>query len=133
MAEDKLFTVYQNMLAWIDRRLEPKSLEVYQENAEAWKHAKEVAFTMYQDLRQYPELTKCIFYDKELVEGIPDYEDKFPAIGILKYRDEEFTIYTDDYGMQDFIVVDDHTISIDSFGGGYDWWYELDRIIDRIY
>ena len=35
--------------------------------------------------------------------------------------------------MQDFIVIDDYSITVDSFAGGTDWWYEIDRIIDKIF
>ena len=138
MTHKQLFNKYQNMLDWINRRLEPDSLEFYEESAETWKHAKEVAFDMYEELRYHvrggiPEANKSFFYDKDLVESIPDYEDQFPAIGILKYRDNEYTIYNDDYGMQSFIVVDGQQITVDSFGGGIDWWYMLDQIIDKIF
>ena len=44
MKHEDLFREYQNKLDWIDRRLKSDCLEVYNETAESWKHAKEVAF-----------------------------------------------------------------------------------------
>ena len=137
LKHEDLFRKYQNTLEWIDRRSKPDVARLYQEKPDCWKHAKEVAFTMYEDLRYYcedgiPDRRDSFIYDERLVADVPPYEDKFPAIGILKYRDQQYTIYNDDYGMQDFIVIDDKTVTVDHFGGDVDWWYELDRIIDNI-
>lgn len=134
---EDLFNEYQHILAWIDRRSKPDVARLYQEKPDYWKHAKEIAFTFYENLRYkcddgIPDHRDSFIYDKALVKDIPPYEDKFPAIGILKYRGEQYTIYNDDYGMQYFIVIDDRSIAVDSFGGDVDWWYELDRIIDNI-
>ena len=45
---------------------------------------------------------------------------KFPCIGLLKYRGQEFPIYNDDYGMSNFIVINKLPITVDSFGGETD-------------
>lgn len=142
MKHEVLFEEYQRNLEWINRRLQPSTLDFYHETADAWKHAKEVAFDMYQQLRKYtiggiPKEADCIRYLKNENKKYPDYvpdgaEQGFPCIGILKYRDREFPIYSDDYGMQDFVVVEGKHVTVDSFGGGYDWYYEIDRILDNI-
>ena len=140
-----LFNLYQHKLDWINRRLEPKTLEFYNETAETWKHAKEIAFDWYQDMRYFCEDgypgRECFDYNNKLIAAYKPYEitndngitTKFPCVGLLKYRGNTHPIYDDDYGMQTFIVLDGREITVDSFGGGIDWWYELDRIIDKIY
>ena len=140
-----LFNLYQNKLDWINRRLEPDTLEFYNETAEAWKHAKEIVFDWYQDMRYFCEDgypgRECFDYNNKLLAAYKPYEitndngitTKFPCVGLLKYRGNTYPIYDDDYGMQTFIVLDGREITVDSFGGGIDWWYELDRIIDKIY
>ena len=138
LTKEQLFILYQNKLDWINRRLEPKTLEFYHETAEAWKHAKEIVFDWYQDIRYYvdggiPDEKECFDYNNKIKAAYKPYKDKFPCIGILKYRGNTYAIYNDDYGMQDFIVIDGREITIDRFGGGTDWWYEIDRIIDKIY
>ena len=145
MTEKELFELYQSKLEWINRRLEPETLELYKETAETWKHAKEVAFDMYESLRSlmglWPDSREHFDYTNKLIAAYKPYEIKnddgttaeFPCIGLLKYRGNMYPIYNDDYGMQDFIVLDGREITVSSFGGGTDWWYELDRIIDKIY
>ena len=44
LTSETLFGLYQSKLDWINRRLEPKTLEFYKETAESWKHAKEIVF-----------------------------------------------------------------------------------------
>ena len=135
----ELFELYQSKLAWINRRLEPKSLEFYKETAEAWKHAKEIVFDWYQDLRCYveggiPKDEDCFDYSNKLIAAYKPYKDQFPCIGLLKYRDQTWPIYSDDSGCQDFIVTEnDYQIPVCSMGGCFDWYYELDKIIDKIY
>ena len=148
MAEEKQWTNaelafdhYQSILEWIDRRQQPETLEFYdKDRKEYWHHAKEVAFMMYQNLRHLlgdtPRLHDLI--DKENAKDVPPYKFKdgvgeFPCVGVLKYRDREYPVYDDAYGMSWFVVVDDRSIEVDSFGGETDWYFELDRIIDRIY
>lgn len=142
LTHQDLFDHYQHQLDWINRRLEPDTLEFYKESAETWKHAKEIAFDTYEYLRYYlpdgiPDYDKSIFYDESLVSDVPPitYENGYecPAVGILKYRDTEYPIYNDDYGMQSFIMINGRELPIESFSGDYDWYYELDRIIDKIY
>ena len=140
-----LFNIYQSKLDWINRRLEPDTLKFYDETAETWKHAKEIVFDWYQDMRYFCEDgypgQECFDYNNKLIAAYKPYEitndngitTKFPCIGLLKYRGNIYPIYDDDYGMQTFIVLDGREITVDSFGGGIDWWYELDRIIDKIY
>lgn len=141
MKHEDLFNEYQNKLDWINRRLEPDCLKFYDETAEAWKHAKYIAFSMYQQLRYYcedgiPNYWECYGTDKRKTRHIKPYvfENGYscPCIAILSYRDNKYPVYNDDYGMSDFVVINDNCITVDSFGGGVDWWYELDRIIDKI-
>ena len=138
MKYEDLFNKYQRTLEWIERRRKPDTLEFYEETAEAWAHAKEVAFTMFEDLRLYfetPSLRTCM--DRERASEFPPYkpegsDNAFPCIGVLKYREREYPVYNDDYGMSYFIVVNGYPLQVDSFGGETDWYYELDRIIDEI-
>jgi hypothetical protein len=137
MTEKELFELYQSKLEWINRRLQPDTLEYFHETAETWKHAKEIAFDMYQHIRGlmnfYPDPRECFDYNNKIKAAYKPYNDKFPCVGILKYRGNTYPIYNDDYGMQDFIVIDDYSITVDGFAGGTDWWYEIDRIIDKIF
>ena len=138
LTHEELFNFYQGKLDWINRRLKPDALEFFHETAETWRHAKEIAFDWYQEMRNYcedglPKLDECFDYSSKLIAAYKPYNDRFPCIGILKYRGNTYPIYNDDYGMQDFIVIDGYTITVDSFGGGTDWWYEIDQIIDNIY
>ena len=126
--------------------MQPDSLSFYGETAESWDHAKDIVFGMYQDLRHYvpggiPDRDKSFFYDSSLVADVEPHKEshevdgkiittEFPAIGILKYRGEEYVIYNDDYGMQSFIVVDGKTITVESCAGEYDWYYALDSLLD---
>ena len=141
-----LFNLYQHKLDWINRRLEPKTLEFYNETAEAWKHAKEIVFDWYQDMRCFveggiPDERECFDYNSKLIVAYKPYEikngdivSKFPCCGILTYRDQKWPIYTDDYGCQDFIVMEDgYQIPVCNMAGCLDWYYELDKIIDKIY
>ena len=136
---EQLFNLYQNKLDWINRRLEPKTLEFYNETAEAWKHAKEIVFDWYQDMRYYvedgiPDEKDCFDYSSKLIAAYKPYKDQFPCCGILTYRGQKWPIYTDDYGCQDFIVMeDDNQIPVCNMAGCLDWYYELDKIIDKIY
>ena len=139
MKHEDLFREYQNKLDWINRRLEPDCLKFYGETAEAWKYAKEVAFQMYQQLRYFcedgiPKYSDCFYYSSDLKIKPFKTEDntKFPCIGLLKYRGQEFPIYNDDYGMSNFIVINKIPITVDSFGGETDWYYIIDRFIDKI-
>lgn len=34
--------------------------------------------------------------------------------------------------MQDFIIINGREIIVDSCGGDVDWYYEIDRILDKI-
>ena len=138
MKHKDLFDDYKQKLNWIDRRLQPETLKFYNETDESWKHAKEIAFGMYQHLRYFCEdgiPTNCIDYQAD-VSNIPNYESdtaSFKCVGMLNYRDHHFPVYKDDYGMADFIVLEDHTIEVSNFAGGIDWYYEVDSIIDKIY
>lgn len=136
---EKAFQHYQSILSWIDRRRDPKTAEFYGEDPSEWKHAKEVAFKLYQDLRHLlgprPTLLSCMGTEK--AKGIPPYRfadspAEFPCVGVLEYRGMEFPVYDDDCGMNMFVVVDGHSVQVDSFGGETDWYYEIDRIIDRV-
>jgi len=138
MKFEKLFDEYQRTLEWIERRRKPETLEFYKETEEAWKHAKEIAFHMFENLRlcfETPTLRTCM--DRSRASEFPPYRMKdskndFRCIGVLNYRGREYPVYDDDYGMSCFIVVNDWPLEVDSFGGETDWYYELDRIIDEI-
>ena len=138
MKHEDLFNEYKQKLNWIDRRLQPDTLKAFNDKAEYWKHAKEIAFGMYQHLRYFCEdgiPTNCIDYKTD-VSNIPDYildETSFKCIGILSYRDLQFPVYNDDYGMSNFIVLEGNTIEVDRFGGFTDWYYVVDEILDKIY
>ena len=139
MKHRELFEWYQTQLAWVDRRREPKTLEFHGETAESWKHAKEIIFSAYEHFRYYtddglPNYEECFDYKDKLIKTYKPYQDKFPCIGILKYRDQKWPIYNDDYGCQEFIVMEEgYHIPICNMGGSLDWYYELDKIIDKIY
>ena len=138
MKHEDLFREYQNKLDWINRRLEPDCLKFYQDTPESWKHAKEVAFQMYQQLRYFCEdglpTQDCFIYASDLKIKPFKAEDKtkFPCIGLLKYRGQEFPIYNDDYSMSEFIVIDKMPITINCFGGSPDWYYMVDYLLDKI-
>lgn len=141
MEEDKkriLFDEYQRLLDWVDRRMDPKALAFYKETPESWRHVKEAVFMMYQNTRRLvgdvPSLHDLMTFEgKEkhpphVIDGT-----EFPCLGILRYRDMEFPVYNDDYGMSAFIVLDGRVVQVDSFGGETDWYYVLDGFIDRIW
>lgn len=142
MKHEDLFAVYQRMLEWIDRRKESDTAEFYKESPESWAHAKEVAFQMYQTLRHRcddgtPSLYKDCKIDESRKDAFPPYKHEggtteFPCVGTFRYRDMEFPVYNDDYGMSYFTVCDGHDLQIDSFGGEMDWYYVLDKYIDKI-
>jgi hypothetical protein len=137
-----LFDTYQSKLHWIDRRLTPDCLKIYEDTAESWKHAKEVAFSMYQELRLdcedgIPSLHDCLIQDEEKVRNTPPYkfENGYECRchGIIHYRDHDFPLYIDDYGMSEFIVFEGNEIQVSSIGGECDWYYPIDLILDKIY
>lgn len=150
MTHKELFEEYQDRLAWINRMCEPETLKFYKQTKENWDRAKWAVFFMYQNLRQYveggvPERDKCFVFDDDCAKNYPPikYKDsevadsesgeyECPAVGELRYRGREFPIYMDDYGMQTFTIVDGHEIELESIAGTYDWYYELDKILDKI-
>ena len=141
MKHEDLFKIYQSKLQWIDRRLTPECLEIYEDTVESWKHAKEVAFSMYQELRLdcedgIPLLKDCLSRNEEQIRDIPPYKFdngyECPCCGILQYRGHDFPVYIDDYGMSDFIVFGGNEIQISSLGGECDWYYPIDLILDKI-
>lgn len=141
MKHEDLFAIYKSTLEWIDRRRDPETAEFYKEIPEAWKHAKEVAFHVYQHARCYcqeplPSLYRDHEIDHDRKEAFAPYkgenDSEFPCLGSFTYRNLEFPVYDDDYGMSMFTVYDGHIIQVDSFGGETDWYYELDRLIDKI-
>ena len=141
MKHEDLFKIYQSKLQWIDRRLTPECLEIYEDTVESWKHAKEVAFSMYQELRLdcedgIPLLKDCLSRNEEQIRDIPPYKFdngyECPCCGILQYRGHDFPVYIDDYGMSDFIVFGGNEIQISSVGGECDWYYPIDLILDKI-
>ena len=138
MNHKELFGIYRVMLDYIDRRTEEKVLRFYDEQKSDWKHTKEIVFSMYEGLRNYvedgiPKLKDYVNYDKEIIKDLPDYKEQFPAMGILKYRDNEYVIYYDEYGSEEFIVVDNREIPVSGMCGETDWYYVLDEIIDNIH
>lgn len=141
MRHEDLFVIYQRTLEWIDRRCKPDTAEFHGETPEAWRHAKEVAFHMYQDMRHFcpegmPSLYKDCPIDSSREGAFGPLKDEsgeeYPCCGSFKYRDLEFPVYRDDYGMSMFTIYEGHGVQVDSFGGETDWYYELDRLIDKI-
>lgn len=141
MKHEDLFAIYKSTLKWIDRRRDRETAEFYKETPESWKHAKEVAFNVYQNVRRYcdeplPSLYREHKVDHGRKEVFGPYKgesgSEFPCLGSFKYRDLEFPVYDDVYGMSMFTVYDGHIVQVDSFGGETDWYYELDRLIDKI-
>jgi hypothetical protein len=142
MKHADLFDTYQSKLQWIDRRLTSDCLKIYEDTAESWKHAKEVAFSIYQELRLncedgIPSLHDCLIQDEEKVRNTPPYkfENGYECRchGIIHYRDHDFPLYIDDYGMSEFIVFEGNEIQVSSIGGECDWYYPIDLILDKIY
>ena len=142
MKHADLFDTYQSKLQWIDRRLTPDCLKIYEDTAESWKHAKEVVFSMYQELRLdcedgIPSMHTCLIQDEEKVRNTPPYkfENGYECRchGIIHYRDHDFPLYIDDYGMSEFIVFEGNEIQVSSIGGECDWYYPIDLILDKIY
>ena len=142
MKHANLFDTYQSKLQWIDRRLTTYCLKIYEDTAESWKHAKEVAFSMYQELRLdckdgIPSLHDCLIQDEEKVRNTPPYkfENGYECRchGIIHYREHDFPLYIDDYGMSEFIVFEGNEIQVSSIGGECDWYYPIDLILDKIY
>ena len=140
MKHETLFNEYQRELEWIKRRMDPKTMEFHNEKPEDWRHAKEVAFNLYESLRQFCEDGCPRNHEAITIDGI----DKYPpfdagdgyvcaVVGVLRYRGLELPVYCDDYGMSDFVVYGDEHIPVDSFAGSTDWYYELDKKIDHIY
>lgn len=140
MTFDELFDEYKHLLDWINRRTAPNALEFYGETKEQWSHAKQAIFFMFEHLRGYvengyPNLENCLSYGG--IENYPPYKinDDYecPVVALLNYREETFPVYDDDAGQQNFIVVNGSEISVDGLGGSYDWYFEVDKVIDKIY
>lgn len=122
-----LFDTYQDTLAFINRRVSI-GLSTQKEGC----FAKRCVFKMYQDLRSYPEYDKdyslILVGPDDVTEFNSTYDGVNPLSFILNYRGQRFPVYNDDYGQQDFIVFKEHEIRFTYA----DWWYELDRLIDKI-
>lgn len=139
MTFKNLFSEYQDTLDWIERMKSLKDVLHKQDVEYDWKMSKLVAFQMFQHLRHYiddgePKIEDCLTTD-----GVENYPPKIydngyecPVIALLHYRGETYPVYNDDYGQQDFIVIDDKDIPIQGLGGVYDWYNEIDYIIDDI-
>lgn len=131
MKHAELFKIYQESLKQIERqRKEGLS------SPERIKKLKREAFFLYEDKRYKCEdgigaPTSVAHPNKR----IPPYEkdgQSFPCLGVIEYRGEVLPVYYDDAGMSDFIVYQGRDIMHDSFGGETDWYYEVDRIKDKI-
>ena len=138
-AED-LFEQYQSDLRWIDRRRTPEALKFYRDQPNDWRYAKLVAFKWYENMRTYVENgvpamhgdRSCIhWYTEQERSAVPPYKinDEWndPAVGEITYRGRKFIVYNDDNGMMDYIVIGNYPIDISC-----DWWYEVDRLLDKI-
>ena len=134
------FDQYESTLEWIDRWRQETALRFYNDQKDYWRHAKEVAFSLYQGIRpllgELPALNDLL--DRSRAGEFPPYRFEggdagFPCVGVLKYRDGEYPVYDDEYGMNRFVVVDGHSVQVESSYGETDWYFELDKIIDRIY
>jgi hypothetical protein len=96
---------------------------------------------MYQSLRYFcedgiPKWSDCFIKDnlKQSTVLPVKYDSGYecPCCGFLQYRDLEFPVYYDDYGMTMFIVFKGIEIQVNSSAGPIDWYYKLDRILDNI-
>lgn len=135
MTKEELFEIYQNELNWINRRLQEPTLEFYKEFSDNWRHAKEVAFKMYQALRFYctdEDVLSIDIIPLDVTEQISDYNG-CPCVGYISYRGQKFYAYCDEPGQQEFIIVGDKVITFSTFDCPLiDWWYEVDKVIDNI-
>ena len=117
------------------KELVEKKLTSYQEGFDNWKDAvvangEVLKAQGYIEDEYVDAVIACIekYGPYEL-----DNDYKCAVVGVLRYRGLELPVYCDDYGMCDFIVYDGKTIEVDSFGGPTDWYYVLDKYIDKIY
>ena len=130
MDYETLFNEYQRTLEWLERTSAKEDTGL----------AKYTAFSMYQSLRRSVEngcpSYKDIQYFKRKSRKYPpkvfDNGYECPCVGKIEYRGNTYPVYCDDYGCQDFIIVGDRHIQVNGMGGMTDWYFELDRIIDKI-
>lgn len=136
MKHNELLSEYERQLEWIDRRTKEKTLEFYGEDASTWKHAKEIAFHMYENLRHLCDdgggFPTSLDQPKRRIAAYKHGKNKFPCVGVVEYRREIIPVYSDDYGMRRFMVYQGHEITYDSIGGMTDWYFEVDRYKDKI-
>ena len=138
--QEKLFKIYQAKLAW-SRRMQQTKDATWQKRLMtddawdfAWCQTRYAIFSMYEDLRDPPNFAECIEHGPEF--NIPDNilrvgESEFCRVGTLSYRGIKFPIYYDEGGSEEFVHLEDEGGSED-ISMGMDWWYEIDRFIDRI-
>lgn len=136
MKHNELLSEYERQLEWVNIRTKEKTLEFYGEDASAWKHAKEIAFHMYENLRYLCEdgagFPTSLTQPKRRIPAYKHGKNKFPCVGVVEYRRETIPVYSDDYGMRLFMVYQGHEITYDSIGGMTDWYFEVDRYKDKI-
>lgn len=102
--------------------------------AEYWNAFIDGAFHLFQNIKREIDFKPQV--DDPTEEEKQKYylkEYKEYPVGILRYRGQEVPIYIDDYGQQEFIVIDGKT-----YGGGtyntlceYDFCMIIDRIINE--
>ena len=139
--QEKIFKIYQSKLAW-SRRMQQTKDTTWQKRLEmtddawyfTWHQIRYAIFSMYEDLREFPDPAECIehgpkfnTYDNILRVG----DSEFCCVGMLSYRGIKFPIYYDEGGSEEFIRWEDED-GAEDISMGMDWWYELDRFIDRI-
>ena len=137
---EDLFIAYQGNLDLANRMIKS-----FPSQEQEWKRVKFAVFRMFQELRMScddaPKFEDCVHYDPKFADKYPPQEYfsegtgetyVFPVIGELTYRGLTLPIYVDDYGCQNFITIDGEDIPIETMGGIWDWYYPIDKHIDKI-
>lgn len=143
---EDLFMEYQDKLDWANRMIKS-----FPSQEQEWKRVKFAVFLMFEELRaccddapecrEHGERGACVHYGSEYADKYPakksiseetGVEYEFPVIGELTYRGLTLPIYDDDYGLQSFVTFDGEDIPILTIGGSFDWYYQIDKHLDKI-
>lgn len=137
MTMEQLLGIYEDTLAWIERRTRHEALERNKETPEMWATAKLAAYMMFEKLRDHadggnPNLEFDKYFEKKEGEPLKRGDAEFPMEGILRYRGVELPVYSDDYGQCRFVVYKGREIPLDNMGYPIDWYCALDDLIDGV-
>ena len=137
MTMEQLLGIYEDTLAWIERRMKPEVLKRNGETPEMWATAKLAAYMMFEKLRDCadggnPNLEFGKYFDKKEGESLKKDGAEFPMVGILRYRGLELSVYFDDSGQCLFVVCKGREIPLDNMGYSIDWYCTLDDLIDGV-